>query len=71
MTSSHDGWAHMRDLAQDLGADSTIKSDIRDKVLDVYTRINDGDITALNERDAQTLCEAIMQSVRDTKSLRS
>lgn len=71
MDSNHDGWAHVSALAQDLGADDTLTDGVKAKVGDIYTRINGSTITALNERDAQTLCEAIMQSVKNTKSKRT
>lgn len=68
MDTNDAGWVHLRDLCQDLGADYTLTDKVRTNVLDVYTRMNDSTITALNERDAQTVTEALMQSIRNTKS---
>lgn len=68
MDNNHDAWAHLRDMCEDLGADYTLTDGIRKKVLDVYDRIDGGVITALNERDAQIVVEALLQSVRNTKS---
>lgn len=71
MDSNHDGWAHLLALAQDLGNDGALTNDIQAKVGRFYTAANAGDVTALNERDAQIVCEAIMQSVKNTKSKRT
>jgi hypothetical protein len=71
MDSNHDGWAHLQALLQDLGADTTLTDAIKTKCSALYTAMNGGSLTVLNERDAQDVCEAIMQSVRNTKSKRT
>lgn len=68
MDNSSDAWAHLRDLAEDLADDLTVTKSIRDECSRIYNGINDGDITALNARDAQALSEALNQSIRDTKT---
>lgn len=72
MTSSHDAWAHLTDLLEDLTkAKSPMTTDIAGKATALYTGMNAGTITSLGERDMQIVCDALMQAVRPTKHVGS
>lgn len=68
MNSSHDAWADLTALLEHLTkATSPLSTEIAGKILELRTGMSGGGITELGERDMQTVCEALMQSVRPTK----
>lgn len=45
MTSLHDGYAHLKDLVQDLAADVSVNSALRNRLSNLHTQMSDSDVT--------------------------
>jgi len=72
MNSSHDGWAHLTSLVEDLTkANSPMTTKIAERLTALHTGMDAGTITVIGEKDMQTICEGLMQSVRATKHEKS
>lgn len=58
MTSSHDGYAHVADLCEDLAADARINADLRNRLSNLHTTM-DASSPDLGDADMMLIGQAL------------